>query len=229
MAGEACISDTNSVDLSFNGSSELEADVRLRTITDGSLTETASGIGLAVASDGGIIASASGAKLKSTDQGVHVGAEGLMKVNGYAATTSPGSSPNANILRSVNTQYGNTLTLSGSLPSNEVVSYVHIRAQWRGIWATNLTAFGGSIQDRVDAYLQLNFDGAGWLTYDQAALTRADCGGSFALSREGGFAMANGTSHTLQSRLLVGGGTVTGNATQGFLENEYNGILEWWY
>ena len=57
MAGEACINDTNSVDLSFNTSSELEADVRLRTITDGSLTENASGIGLAVASDGGIIAS----------------------------------------------------------------------------------------------------------------------------------------------------------------------------
>jgi hypothetical protein len=228
MAGEACINDTDSVDLSFNGSSELEAAVRLRTITDGSLTSNASGIGMAVASDGGIIASASGAKMKVA-QGLHVGAEGLMKVNGYAATTSPGTSPNANLARGVNTQFGNTLSLSGSLPSNEIVSYVQIRAQWRGMWVTNLTAFGGLLQDRVDAFLQLNFDGAGWATYDQAALTRANCGGSFSLCRMGAFAMANGTSHTLQSRLLVGGGTVTGSAVQGVLENEYNGILEWYY
>jgi len=229
MAGEACINDTNSVDLSFNTSSELEADVRLRTITDGSLTENASGIGLAVASDGGIIASASGAKIKSTDQGIHVGAEGIMKVTNYGVTSSPGSSPNANIVRGVNTQYGNTLTLSGSLPSNEVASVLMVHGQWRGIWVTNLTAFGGQLQDRVDAYLQFNVDSGGWGTVDQASLTRANCGGSFHLDRWYGIAMSNGTSHTFQSRLLVGGGTVTGSSVQGLLENEYFGVLEWWF
>lgn len=229
MAGEACINDTNSVDLSFNASTELEADVRLRAITDGSLTETAAGIGLAVASDGGIIASASGAKIKSTNQGVHVGAQGLMKVNGYAVTSSPGSSPNANILRGVNTQYGNTLQLTGSLPSTELASYILTHVQWRGIWVTNLTAFGGQIQDRVDAYLQVNVDSGGWTTVDQASLTRANCGGSFHLDRWYSFPAANGTVHTFQSRLLVGGGTVTGSAVQGLLENEYFGVLEWWY
>jgi hypothetical protein len=229
MAGEACINDTDTVDLSFNGSSELEADVRLRTITDGSLTANASGLGLAVASDGGIIASASGAKMKVTTQGLHVGAEGLMKVNGYGVTTSPGSSPNANILRGVNTQYGNTLQLNGSFPSNELGSYLYCHARWRGIWVTNLTAFGGQLQDRVDAYLQINTDSAGWGTVDQAALTRANCGGSFHLDYWHNIFIANGTVHTIQARLLVGGGVVTGNAVQGLLENEYGGVLEYFY
>jgi hypothetical protein len=229
MAGEACTNDTNSVDLSFNGTGELEADVRLRTITDGSLTETVDGVGMKVASDGGIIHSASGASLKLTPQGLHVGAEGLMKINGYAITTSPGSAPNANLLRGVNTQYGNTLQISGSLPSNEVVSYVVAHARWRGYWVTNLTAFGGAIQDRVDAFLQLNGDGGGWGTIDQCSLTRANMGGSFALDGWYGFPMANGTVHTLQARLLVGGGTVTGSATQGLLESEFDGTLEWIY
>lgn len=225
----ACTNDTNSVALTFNGSEELEADVRLRGIADGSITETVDGIGVALYSAGGLQATASGASMKVTAQGLHVGAEGLMKVNGYAATSSPGSSPNANLTRGVNTQYGNTLSLSGSLPSNEVASTVLVFARWRGYWVTNLTAFGGQIQDRVDAYLQLNADGAGWGTYDQASLTRANCGGSFALDAQYGFAMANGTAHTIQARLLVGGGTVTGSATQGLLESEFGGQLTWVY
>jgi hypothetical protein len=224
----ACTNDTNSVDLEFNGSGELEADVRLRTIADGSLTTTVDGVGLAVASDGGVIPSASGAKLKVA-QGLHVGAEGLMKFNGYAVTTSPGSSPNINLSRGVNAQFGNTLQLNGSLASNEVASYVIAHARWRGYWVTNLTAFGGQLQDRVDAYLQLNADSGGWGTYDQASLTRANCGGTFVLDVWFPFAMANATVHTLQARLLVGGGTVTGSAVQGVLESEFGGTLEWIY
>lgn len=225
----ACTNDTNSVDLEFNGTGELEANVRLRTIADGSLTTTVDGVGAAVASAGGIIPSASGLSMKVTTQGLHVGAEGLMKVNGYGATTSPGSSPNANLLRGVNTQYGNTLQLNGSFPSNEVVSYLYCHLRWRGIWVTNLTAFGGQLQDRVDAYLQLNSDSAGWGTVDQASLTRANCGGSFHLDYWHNLGIANGTVHTIQSRLLVGGGTVTASATQGLLENEYGGVLEYFY
>jgi hypothetical protein len=162
-------------------------------------------------------------------QGLWVGAEGLIKLNGYARTTSPGSSPNANLNRASNVQYGNTLQLNGSLASNEQASYVMAHARWRGNWVTNLTAFGGQIQDRVDAYLQLNADSGGWGTYDQASLTRANCGGTFVLDYIFPFAMANGTAHSLQARLLVGGGTVTGSAVQGLLENEYGGCLEWWY
>lgn len=224
----ACTNDTNSVDLEFNPAGELEADVRLRTIADGSLTETVDGIGLAVASDGGVIPSASGAKVKVA-QGLHVGAEGLMKVNGYAVTSSPGSAPNANLSRGVNTQFGNTLQLNGQLPSNEIASYVMAHARWRGHWVTNLTAFGGALQDRVDAYLQLNGDSGGWLTVDIASLTRANCGGTFVLDYWHPFIMANGTAHSLQSRLLVGGGTVTGTPVQGVLEDEFGGILEWVY
>ena len=175
--GHAC-ERHESVDLSFNVSDELEADVRLRGIADFA-TENASGIGVALYSAGGLQATASGASMKVTAQGLHVGAEGLMKVNGYSITTSPGSSPNANLTRGVNVQYGNTLSLSGSLPSNELGSYVIAHLRWRGMWVTNLTAFGGQLQDRVDAYLKVQTDGGGWITVDQAALTRANCGGSF--------------------------------------------------
>ena len=225
---DSCVNDTPSVDLSFNGSDQLEADVRLRAINDGSLTETVDGIGVKVASDGGLIHSASGEAIKVA-QGLHAGAEGLMKVNGNASTTSPGSAPNANLARGVNTQYGNTLTLAGSLPSNEVASFVTVHAGWRGIFVTNLTAFGGQPQDRVDAYLQINVDSAGWNTVDIFSLTRANMGGTFSLDYWYSFLMANGTAHTFQSRLLVGGGTVTGSNPQGLLESEYGGVLEWWY
>lgn len=224
----ACTNDTNSVDLEFNLAGELEADVRLRTIADGSITETAAGIGVALHPAGGIIPSSSGAGIKPA-QSIHVGAEGVMKVNGYDRSQSPGSAPNANLARGVNTQFGNTITLNGQLPSNEVASYVIAHARWRGIWATNLTAFGGALLDRVDAYLQLQADGLGWITIDQYSLTRADQGGTFTLDYWHPFIMANATAHSLQARLLVGGGTVTGSPVQGVLESEYGGTLEWIY
>jgi hypothetical protein len=225
---EACTNDTNSVALSFNVSEELEADVRLRGIADGSITETASGIGVVPSPTAGLQATASGLGIKVA-QGLGASSEGLMKVNGYSATTSPGSSPNANLNRGSYPQYGNTLTLAGSLASNALASYVLVFARWRGYWVTNLTAFGGQLQDRVDAFLQLSIDGGAWGNYDQASITRANCGGTFSLEARYGFAMANGTAHTIQSRLLVGGGTVTGSAVQGLLESEFGGTLEWIY
>lgn len=230
---DTCIVDSNTVDLGFTTGGELEADVRLRTVSAGSITDDADGIGVALYSAGGLQHTASGASMKVTSQGLHVGAEGLMKVQGYAVSgasvVSNATNPNAALARGVNVQYGSTLSLTGSFPSNEVVSYIYVHARWRGRWTTNLTAFGGQLLDSVFAYLQVNTDGAGWGTIDQASIEYANMSGSFALDGWHNFAMANGTSHTVQSRLLVGGGTTTGSGTQGVLYTEYGGCLEWFY
>ncbi|HVE28343.1 MAG TPA: hypothetical protein VNC22_23205 [Sporichthya sp.] len=223
-----CTQDSNSVALTETTDGKLEADVRLQPLTTGSLGEDTNGIGVTFAPDGGIHGTATGAALKLV-QGLYIGTEGLVKVNGYAVSSSPGSSPNANLVRGSNVQYGNTLTLNGSLASNQIASYVMTHARWRGFWATNLTAFGGLTLDRVDAYLQLNVDGGGWNTVDIASLTRADQGGTFELDYWYPFVMANGTAHTIQSRLLVGGGTVTASNPQGIIESEFGGVLEWLY
>jgi hypothetical protein len=224
-----CTQDSPSVALTETTDGKLEADVRRQALSVGSISQDANGIGVTFSPTGALQGTSSGASIKATAQGVHIGAEGLMKVNGYARVVSAVTSPNANLNRGSNVQHGDTLTLNGSLPSNEIVSYVAVHATWRGYWVTNLTAFGGAIQDRVDAYLQLNLDGGGWVTYDQTSLTRANCGGSFALDRWVAFPMANGTAHSVQARLLVGGGTVTGSNPQGLLESQFNGILEWYY
>jgi hypothetical protein len=231
MAGEACTNDTNSVDLSFNGSAELEADVRLRGIADGSLTEDANGIGVALYSAGGLQATASGASLK-VGQGLHVGAEGLIKTTGYASSGSVfpanATAPNTTLLRGVNQQFGATLSLTGSLASNEVASVVAAHARWRGRWTTNLTSFGGDIRDSVFAYLQLNLNSAGWVSVDQTSLEYANMSGGYVLDAWFAVAMSNGTSTNLQARLLAGGGTASGTGNQGILFTEF-GILEWFY
>lgn len=231
MAGEACINDTNSVDLSFNGSAELEADVRLRGIADGSLTEDANGIGVALSSAGGLQATASGVSVKA-GQGLHVGPEGLIKTNGYAisGSTSPAgeTAPNTTLFRGVNAQFGATLSLTGALASNEATSVVLAHARWRGRWTTNLTSFGGDLRDSVFAYLQLNLDGAGWTTFDRDSLEYANMSGGFLLDCWYPIGMANNTSHTLQSRLLAGGGTASGTSNQGIIFTEW-GALEWFY
>jgi hypothetical protein len=230
---DPCLANTNTAHPSVDGSGNLIVDVQLEPLNEGSLEADTNGIGVTVQSTGGLQHTASGMGMKVTSQGLHVGAEGLMKVNGFGRDGFPGplnaTNPNVAIARGSLVQYGSTLTLSGQLPSNELQSYVVAHASWRGRWTTNLTSFGGQQLDSIFAYLQLQGDGGGWITYDQASLEYADMSGSFALDTWFPFAMSNGTSHTLQARLLIGGGTTTGSNPQGTLYTQYGGTLEWIY
>lgn len=216
----------------MDGSGNLIADVQLEPLNEGSLEADANGIGVTLQSTGGIQHTASGMGLKVA-QGLSTSTEGLMKVNGYARDGSPGvgnaTNPEAALARGGLAQYGSTRTLNGSLPSNATASYVIAHGAWRGRWTTNLTAFGGLQLDAVFAYLQFNADGGGWGTYDQVSLEYANMAGSFSLDAWFPFAMANGTAHTLQLRLVAGGAAVTGSNPQGILHTEYGGVLEWFY
>jgi len=229
---DPCLEDTDTVHLSVDGSGNLIANVQMEPINEGSIEADTNGIGVTLQSTGGLQHTASGMGLKLV-QGLGVGSEGLMKVTGYARSGFPGptnaTNPAAPLSRGATAQFGSTLSLAGSLPSNAIASYVIAHGSWRGRWTTNLTAFGGQQLDAVFAYLQFNADGGGWGTYDQASLEYANMSGSFALDAWFPFAMANGTAHTLQCRLLVGGAAVTSSNPQGILHTEYGGTLEWFY
>lgn len=227
-----CTTDTQTVVLTEDATGHLQADVQLEPLSEGGLEADANGIGVTTQPTGGLQHTAAGMGMKVA-QGLYVGTEGLMKVNGFARAGGPGpanaTNPNVGISRGATAQFGPTLTLNGSLPSNEVASYVVSHAAWRGRWTTNLTAFGGQQLDAIFAYLQLNADSQGWATVDQASLEYANMSGSFSLDAWYPFVMANGTAHTLQARLLVGGATVTSSNPQGTLYTEYGGTLEWFY
>ena len=227
-----CTTDTQTVVLTEDATGHLQADVQLEPLSEGGLEADANGIGVTVQPTGGIQHTAAGVGIKAA-QGLHVGTEGLMKVNGFARSGSPGpanaTNPEANLARGGLSQYGSTLSLSGSLASNEIASYVVVHASWRGRWTTNLTSFGGQQLDAIFAYLQINVDSAGWTTVDQASLEYANMAGSFMLDAWYPFLMANGTSHNIQARLLAGGATVTSSNPQGILHTEYGGTLEWIY
>lgn len=229
---DPCLENTNTVHLSTNVDGDLLADVQLEPINEGSLEADSNGIGVTLNGSGGLQHTSAGMGMKLV-QGLHVGGEGLMKVNGYARAGAYGvgnaTNPESPLARGGLAQYGSTLTLNGSLASNEVVSYVQAHGAWRGRWTTNLTAFGGQTLDAVFAYLQFNYDNTGWATYDQVSLEYANMAGSFSLDAWFAFAMSNGTSHSLQLRMLAGGATVTGSNPQGILHTEYGGVLEWWY
>jgi hypothetical protein len=229
---DPCLEDTNTLHLSVDGSGNLIGDVQLEPLNEGSLEADANGIGVTLKGTGGLQHTSTGMAMKVA-QGLFVGSEGIMKVNGFARAGAPGpgnaTNPEASLTRGGLAQYGSTLTLTGSLASNELASYVIVHGAWRGRWTTNATAFGGQFLDAVFAYLQFNVDGAGWGTHDQASLEYADMSGSFVLDAWLPVGMSNGTSHTVQSRLLAGGATVTGSNPQGILHTEYGGVLEWFY
>jgi hypothetical protein len=228
-----CTTDTQTLVLTEDATGHLQGDVQLEPLSEGGLEADANGIGLTLQSTGGLQHTSAGTGMK-VGQGLHVGAEGLIKVNGYQGTGGNGpdtaTNPNVAIGRGSLFQVGSTLTISPlALQSNEVASYLYVHARWRGRWTTNLTAFGGQLLDAVFAYLQVNTDGAGWGTVDQASIEYANQSGSFALDAWHNFPVANSTNHSVQSRLLVAGATVTSSNPQGTLYTEYGGKLEVFY
>lgn len=230
---DPCLANTITAHPSIDTNGDLIIDVQLEPLNEGSLEADSNGIGVTLQSTGGLQHTASGMGIKA-GQGLFLGSEGIIKLTGYARAGGPGpanaTNPGAALTRGGLAQYGSTLTLNGSLASNEASGYVIGHAMWRGRWTTNLTAFGGQQLDAVFAYLQIQADGGGWVTYDQASIEYANMSGSFSL--DSGwipFQMANGTAHTLQARLVAGGSTVTSSNPQGTLYTEYGGTLEWWY
>lgn len=223
---EACINDTNSVDLSFNGSNELEADLRLGS--ENTLETVVSGVQVRFAGSSGLGTDSNGLIVDTQLPGLARDANGAAKVMTAAgAGWGPGSADdtvahNFPIARGSSTaiyQLNQTGSVAQSIATRVILfayASFRIRTTWIGLGdpATN-------INDEVGLQLQSNVDNAGWVTMARFELVGHNQRTTANLSANRYLTWEDGTSHSVSTRAIVTGGITTGTAVQGTLERSF--------
>ena len=231
---EACVADTESVDLSFNDDGELEADVRLAV--DGTVETIASGVRVRFGASSGFGTNANGLIVDVQAPGLVAAAAGIGKVTtASGAGWNPGSADDT-VAHNFPVARGSTTTIFASSQTVSVASTVPTRiifmtffsARIRTTWL-NLGDPATHQNDEVGLQLQTNYNNAGWVNMDRYELPGNNQRVTANLKGVRSVLASSGGSHVMQFRGVVTGGIASATAIQGYLERSfYKGQFAWW-
>lgn len=230
---DACIADTDTIDLAFVGS-DLTGNVRKKSLATGGIDSDANGLGVTLHPSGGLQHSASGIgqKLQGNNWGANVNGIQFSNAYGYIGW---GIGTDDTVLHGTAVPVGGVAAVGGVLTASMTsvgsgVQYYLVESNWEGQYQTTYNEFQTSnIFDSVYVYLQRNFDSTGWITLDWQSLNTFRQAQSFRLNCLEVVGLGDNVAHSYQTRLIYAGGSSSGTAQQGTIQSSYRRRIQLWW